>query len=246
MDNLIRQAAARIKESQHTTVFTGAGISVESGIPPFRGKDGLWSKYDPHILDIEYFKEHPDEAWVVIKEIFYDFFGKAKPNSAHKFVAELENLGRVKTVITQNIDSLHQEAGSKNVFEFHGTSRTMSCILCGREYNAQKVSLEALPPRCNECGGVLKPDFVFFGEPIPKQVNMLSFYEAKISEVFLVIGTTGQVMPACQVPIFASQNGTFIIEVNTEPSAYTHSITNIFLRGKASEVLAKLVKEIKK
>jgi NAD-dependent deacetylase len=242
-DNIIR-AARWISESRHTAVFTGSGISVESGIPPFRGQGGLWNKYDPRLLDISYFRAHPDKSWAVIKEIFYDFFGEAKPNDAHKGIARLEQLGYVKAVITQNIDNLHQDAGSKKVFEFHGTSSTLSCMLCGTPYDAKKISMEVIPPRCHGCMGVLKPDFIFFGEGIPKEASMLSFYEAQIADVFLVVGTTGEVMPACQVPIQARENGAKIIEINIEPSNFTYGVTDLFLQGKATETMNRLVAEV--
>ncbi|MCP4218914.1 MAG: NAD-dependent deacylase [bacterium] len=238
-ENIIR-AAEIIKNSKHTTAFTGAGISVESGIPPFRGENGIWNKYNPESVDISFFRSHPDKSWAVIKEIFYDFFGLAEPNDAHKCIARLEKNGYIKTVITQNIDNLHQEAGSKKVYEYHGTSRTLSCMVCGFPFDSIGVSLEKLPPRCPHCMGVLKPDFVFFGEGIPKGVNVESFYEAQIADVFLVVGTTGEVMPACEIPFRAKQNGAKIIEINMEPSNYTVSTTDIFLRGKATEMMSQL------
>lgn len=235
-------AAEVIKKSRHTTVFTGSGISVESGIPPFRGKNGIWNKYDPNLADIGYFRSYPDESWAMLKEIFFDHFGKAKPNQAHNCIAEMEKQGYVKAVITQNVDNLHREAGSKIVYEFHGTSRTMSCIRCGSSYDREQVSLETIPPRCTgvACRGILKPDFIFFGEGIPQEVMKLSFYEAQVADVFLVVGTTGEVMPACQVPILAKENGAKIIEINIESSNFTYGVTDIFLQGKATEMMSEL------
>ncbi len=244
MDDRIVRAAEWIKKSRHTTVFTGAGISVESGIPPFRGKDGLWSKYDPGLFDIGYFHSHPEKSWALIKEIFFDCFGKVEPHEAHKCIAALEKKGVVKAVITQNIDNLHQKAGSQRVYEFHGTSQRLSCVRCKSTYEAKKVSLEKLPPRCLGCGGVLKPDIIFFGEAIPEEARANSFWEAQIADVFLVIGTTGEIMPACQVPYMAKDNGAKIIEINVEPSNFTYSITDIFLQGKAGEIMPLLLKEI--
>lgn len=240
----IDRAAEIIKKSRHTTVFTGSGISVESGIPPFRGKGGIWNKYDPSLADIHYFRSHPDKSWHMLKEVFFDHFGKAQPNEAHRAVAELEKRGFVKAVITQNIDNLHQEAGSKIVYEFHGTSRTMSCLICGLSYESKQVSLETIPPRCSKCGGILKPDFIFFGEGIPQKAALPSFYEAQTADVFLVIGTTGEVMPACQVPITARENGAQIIEINIAPSNFTYGITNVFLQGKAAETMSALAAKI--
>ena len=236
-------AARLLRNARHVTAFTGAGISVESGIPPFRGAEGLWSRYDPQCLDIGYFHTHPAEAWRVIKEIFYDFFGAAQPNDGHRALALLETEGVVKALITQNIDNLHQEAGSRTVYEFHGNSRQLLCLGCGTRTSAAAVPLDTLPPRC-ACGGLYKPDFVFFGEMIPEEASRLSFREAELADVFLLVGTTGEVMPACLIPEEAKRRGATIIEINTESSNYTHHITDIFLRGKASAVLRGLLAEI--
>jgi NAD-dependent deacetylase len=134
MGDALQQAAGLIKSSRRTTAFTGAGISVESGIPPFRGSDGLWSKFDPVFLDIDYFHRYPERSWKLIKEIFYDFFGRAKPNAAHYALAAMERAGFLHSVITQNIDNLHQKAGSKEVYEFHGNSRYLICDSCSRAF----------------------------------------------------------------------------------------------------------------
>ncbi len=241
----ISSAAQIIKSAKHVTAFTGAGISVESGIPPFRGPEGLWNKYDPIVLDISYFEMHPKESWNVIKEIFYDFFGKAEPNTAHIALAEMEKLGFLKAVITQNIDALHQKAGSKQVYEFHGTSDYLTCLECNKKIKPTEISLTELPPRCSYCGGLLKPDFVFFGEKIPEFAHSKSFEEAGKADVFIVIGTTGEVMPASLVPREAKDNGAIIIEINTERSKYTNHITDIFLQGKASVILSDLLKILK-
>ncbi len=244
MEEKIKEAAELLLNSRHSVGFTGAGISVESGIPPFRGKNGLWSKYDPIFLDLWYFENHPYESWVKIKEIFYDFFGKANPNKAHYVLAELESMGIIKSVITQNIDNLHQAAGSKNVIEFHGNSRTLFCNKCGKTYEFKREIIESLPPKCEECGGVLRPDFIFFSEPIRPETYEASLREAKSADVFLVIGTTGEIMPASQIPYTAKYNGAKIIEVNIEKSNYTDSITDIFLQGKATEIMEKLLNTI--
>jgi NAD-dependent deacetylase len=236
----LQQAADILRRSSHITAFTGAGISVESGIPPFRGADGLWSRYDPVVLDISYFHSHPKEAWEVIREIFYDYFGQARPNPAHYILAEMEKEGRLAAVITQNIDNLHQEAGSREVIEYHGNSQRLICPRCGTSYTPARVDLRHLPPRCEKDGEVLKPDFVFFGEPIPPEAARRSEEEAHAADVFLVIGTTGEIMPASLIPQVAKHNGATIIEVNPEPSNYTHTITDILLQGKAGEILPAL------
>ncbi len=240
----IKTAAELLKKSRLTTVFTGAGISVESGIPPFRGEDGIWSKYDPMILDINYFQLHPEESWKAIKEIFYDFFGQARPNKAHEVIATFEKEGLIQATITQNIDNLHQEAGSRIVHEFHGNSRYLISIINSQKYHISKIDLNILPPRCPETGGLLKPDFIFFGEGIPQDAYMASIQAANSSDVFLIVGTTGEIMPASQIPIIARQNGASIIEVNVKESNYTHTITDVFLQGKATEIMSMLEDEL--
>lgn len=246
-ESLIEKAAQVIRNSHHTVVFTGAGISVESGIPPFRGENGLWAKHDPTFIELGYFHAHPKESWEMIKKVFYDFMGEAKPNPAHYAVADLERHGFVKEVITQNIDNLHQEAGSKIVYEFHGSIRELLCLRCRKKYPASEISLDELPPHCPACHGLLKPDFVFFSEQIPPEVNDLSFAAAEAADVMLLIGTTGEVMPASFLPQTAKEkNNATIIEVNPAPSAYTYKLTDIFLQGKAGEIMPELTARVLK
>ena len=243
MNDKIKQAAQLIKNSSRTVAFTGAGISVESGIPPFRGEGGLWSRYDPIILDIDYFKQNTKEAWAVIKELFYDFMGKAEPNAAHLALAEMEKAGFLHSIITQNIDNLHQKAGNSEVYEFHGNSRDLICMDCSTTYKVADIDLSVLPPKCNKCGGILKPDFVFFGEPIPEPANSKSWAEADNADLFILIGTTGEIMPASMIPFRAKEKGKKIIEINITTSNYT-SMADIFLQDKATEMMQLLVEEL--
>ncbi|MRJ06204.1 MAG: RNA polymerase subunit sigma [Epsilonproteobacteria bacterium] len=215
--------------------FTGAGISVESGIPPFRGPNGLWSRYDPKILDIDYFRANPKRAWEGILELFYLKFQNVKPNFAHFCLADLERKGKILGVITQNIDNLHQLAGSQRVVEFHGTASRLQCLQCGRKYPTSQIGLEKLPPQCPQCGGVLKPDFVFFGEPIPPDAFSQSLQWVSQANFMLVIGTSGEIQPASQLPFLAKERGATIIEINIESSAYTHTITDFFIQSPATK-----------
>lgn len=240
LDINIKKAIEVLKAAKHVTAFTGAGISVESGIPSYRGQGGIWMKYNPRILELNYFLENPKDSWTHIRKVFYEYFKTAKPNTAHEILAEWEKSERIKAVITQNIDNLHQEGGSQKVIEFHGNSQILSCMNCGEQYRAKDIDLEEIPPLCNKCGGLLKPDFIFFGEPIPRDAFVQSAYEAENADVFLIIGTTGEVFPASQIPKDAADKGATIIEINPEESAYTKRITDIHLKGKASEVLKKL------
>lgn len=234
------EACRILREARHLVVFTGAGISVESGIPPFRGPDGLWNKVDPSFLELEVFFRDPAGSWRLIKEIFYDFIGGARPNPAHDAVARLEKAGIVKAVITQNIDHLHQEAGSVHVIEYHGTTRRLVCLQCGKTWKESEVDLSDPPPFCVRCGGLLKPDFVFFGEGIPREASLAASYQTMEADAFLVVGTTGEVMPACALPWAAKENGARVVEVNLHPSHYTDAITDVYLQGPAGEVCARL------
>lgn len=238
------QAVKSIEKADHITVFTGAGISVESGIPPFRGENGLWQKYDPYFLNIEYFINNPEKSWRLNKRLFYDLLADRKPNMAHKVIAEMEKRGFIKAVITQNIDNLHQKAGSKNVYEFHGTYKELKCMECGKIREYKKELLKSLPPICNKCGGLLKPNYIFFGEGIPQKAYSSSVKETEKSDLFIVIGTTGEVQPASLIPFMAHKKGATIIEINIKSSNFTNQITDIFLKGRASKVLEQIYKKL--
>jgi NAD-dependent deacetylase len=236
----INKAVEILKKSKFTIAFTGAGISVESGVPPFRGADGIWKKYNPKTLELNFFYNNPLESWTVIRQLFYDFFGDAKSNKAHIVLADMEARGMLECVITQNIDNLHQQAGSKVVHEFHGNSQKLICTECHSYIIPDDINFDELPPYCKKCDGLIKPDFIFFGEGIPPKAYQNSVDAANKAEVVILIGSTGEVMPAAQIPYLAKQNGATIIEVNPENSNFTNSIADIFLKGKAAEVMGRL------
>lgn len=246
LEKEIEKAAALIRQSAYTVAFTGAGISVESGIPPFRGEGGLWNTYDPGILDLDAYLHAPEQAWPAVKALFYDFFGKAKPNLAHFKLAESEQKGFLKEIITQNIDNLHQEAGSVVVHEFHGRSNYFVCTKCNTYYSTSRLIVDERPPLCldKSCRALLKPDFIFFGEGIPEKAYRASILAARNASVFIIIGTSGDVMPASSIPVLAKQNGCQIIEINPNISSYTYSITDIFIQANASEGLKQLVAKL--
>jgi NAD-dependent deacetylase len=233
-----------IRRSSHLTAFTGAGISVESGIPPFRGEKGLWSIYDPGLFEIGYFVAHPRDSWPLLKKLFFETFARSQPNQAHRVLARLENEGALSSVITQNIDNLHTRAGSRNVIEYHGNSRELVCTGCGKRREASPEILEEALPRCS-CGAVLKPAFVFFGEDIPRDAAEGAEREAIACDAMLIIGTTGEVYPAASLPFTAKKTGAAIIEVNPAPSRYTHVLTDLFLEGGAASVMEELYATIR-
>lgn len=240
MTTLLDKAAQAVRKARYAMAFTGAGISVESGIAPFRGPGGLWEKHDPSYFDKRYFVSHPDKCWPLLKELFYDVLATARPNAGHLALADLERQGRLEAVITQNIDNLHQVAGSVEVHEYHGGMGFMDCLSCRRKTPAAQVSLDRLPPACPHCGGLLKPDVVFFGEPIPEEAHRFSTMAAHECDVLIIVGTSGNVQPAARIPHLAKSTGATVIEVNVQPTPYTASVTDIFLQGPAGRTLSDL------
>jgi NAD-dependent deacetylase len=240
----IKQAAKLILRSGPVVALTGAGISVESGIPAFRGSQGLWSKYDPmEYASIEGFLADPGKVWQMLLELD-NAVRSASPNPAHVALARLEEMGKLELVITQNIDGLHQSAGSRQVAELHGSGRTLSCLICREQVNRRDIQLgPELPPRC-PCGGVLKPDLVFFGEALPMQTFTKAMSAAAGCSLMLVVGTSAVVAPASELPHLAKQSGANILEVNLEPSLLSHSISDLVLQGPAAEVMTQLMHEL--
>lgn len=242
---LIQRAARDIIQSKKTIAFTGAGISVESGIPDFRGAQGLWQKYDPdEYAHIHAFYSNPDKVWLMLKDMF-SLVMTAKPNPAHIGLAELERMGLLSSIVTQNVDGLHQAAGSKNVIEFHGSHRTLSCLKCSRKVDGTSLTMEDLPARCPHCSSLLKPDVVFFGEPIPWEAQTMSFKESKSCNAVLVVGTSAVVYPAASIPVMAKDGGATVIEINMESTPLTHQISDYLICGSAGEIVPAIVNEVK-
>ncbi|MBI4861130.1 MAG: NAD-dependent deacylase [Candidatus Riflebacteria bacterium] len=230
--------AARIVSQGRVAVLTGAGISVDSGIPDFRSPGGLWTRFSPEeYCTIEAFRDDPVKVW----ELFFELgrmLGDAKPNAGHLALARLEQQKLVTGVVTQNIDGLHQAAGSKNVIEFHGSGARLACMTCGRVEPSRPVSEV---PRC-PCGQVMKPDVVLFGEMIPPDALRESRRLARDAACCLVCGTSAQVYPAAAIPRDAQYGGAEIIEVNLKPTGLTGSVTTVFLEGSTTEILPELAR----
>jgi len=246
MLSAISDAVSVIKKSKSMIALTGAGISVESGIPDFRSAGGLWDKYDPAIYaSIHSFRNMPERVWEMIFELI-DITERAKPNSAHLALANLEEMGLLKAVITQNIDNLHQEAGSKNVIEYHGNAKHLVCLTCGAQYSPLDFDPEHKEiPHCEACGKVLKPSVVFFGEMIPPDALYNSQRYAEEADVVLVVGTSAVVYPAASIPGVVKSHGGIVIEFNLERTELTGSITDIFIQGKAGQTLPQVVNLLK-
>lgn len=243
----IAEAAAIIKKSRSMIALTGAGISVESGIPDFRSSGGLWDKYDPSIYASIYsFRSMPEKVWEMIFELI-EMTDKAKPNPAHLALAELEKMNLLKAVITQNIDNLHQEAGSRNVIEYHGNAKHLVCLQCGEQYSPDEYDIDKRKvPHCEMCGKILKPSVIFFGEMIPNEALHQSQKYAETADVVLVIGTSAIVYPAAGIPGIVKNHGGKVIEFNLEETEITSSCTDIFIKGSAGKTLPELVSVLKK
>ncbi len=246
MDNNIIKAAEIVKKSKSMIALTGAGISVESGIPDFRSAGGLWDKYDPAIYASIYsFHSMPEKVWEMIFDMI-EITDNAKPNNAHYALAELENMKLLKAVITQNIDNLHQESGSKNVIEYHGNAKNLVCLSCSAKYTASEFEIaERRIPHCDACGKILKPSVIFFGENIPQHALHDSQQYAEAADVVLVAGTSAVVYPAAGIPRIAKSRGACIIEFNIEETELSKSDTDILILGSAGKTLPELVKLIK-
>ncbi|MCX7857360.1 MAG: NAD-dependent deacylase [Deltaproteobacteria bacterium] len=242
----IKKVAEIIKEKKNVVAFTGAGISVESGIPTFRGAQGLWERYDPdEYAHISSFNRNPEKVWMMLREMAQVIF-EAKPSAAHEALSELEKMGYLRAVITQNVDGLHHLAGNKNVIEYHGNHRWLVCPLCRGKTPFTKDVLSIFPyPRCETCQRALKPDVVFFGENIPIEAMIRANEEAKNCNVMFIIGTSGVVYPAAEIPYISKSHGAIIVEFNVERTPFTNSITDYFFAGSASSFLPEIVKMLR-
>ena len=250
----ITAAAQILAAAEYAIALTGAGLSVESGIPSFRGPDGLWTKYgQPSNLSYRVFSGDPQDWWekrlsdeVTPGNPTYDLkdaVDNAQPNPGHVAIAELEEAGIIRAVITQNVDDLHGRAGSRNLLEIHGNRNYLRCIGCGWRRPRAERAITDVPPLCAECGGVIKLDTVMFGEPIPRAVLDACFAEMQRCDAMLLVGTSGAVNPAAQLPLVARERGARIIEVNPEPTQLT-AAADVVVTGPAGEMLPRIVREL--
>jgi NAD-dependent deacetylase len=243
------RAAELVLRARSVVALTGAGLSVESGVPPFRGPGGLWTKYgeppmdgyqrflrDPRGAWLE--RLSPRESWAVALQ---RTLAEARPNAGHFALARLEELGRLDALITQNIDDLHRQAGSRSLLEIHGNHRLLRCIGCMRRFAEGELVLdpEALPPRCPACGGIVKGDTVHFGEPIPPDVLRGCFEAVERADCMIVAGTSATVFPAAEFPFEVLRRGGSVVEVNPYETELT-PLATVSLRGPGGAVLERL------
>ena len=237
-------AVALFKQARSVAAFTGAGISTESGISDFRSPGGIWDRY--RIVPYQEFLSNQEariEYWRMKRELFNEMKG-AKPNKAHAALAELEKKGELHCLITQNIDGLHQDAGSSRVIEIHGTNRKAVCLNCERTWPIEEIQarLEAgdPDPKCDACGGLTKPATISFGQAMPEREMRLAFECATRSDLFLMVGSSLQVEPAASLPRQAAASGAKLIFINRTETPWDHIATLLF-RETAGEVLSAIL-----
>lgn len=239
--------AQLITTSERIIVFTGAGVSTESGIPDFRGPGGIWARYDPEDFTIHKFLSSRETRlihWKMYTET--GLFTKSEPNAAHYAAAELDQMGKLDCVITQNIDNLHQKAGvpEDKVFELHGSMRWVVCLGCGRRFSLpevlQKVEQGVEVPDCPDCGSILKPDVIFFGEALPQDTLTEAIRRAQSCDLFIVIGSTLIVYPAAYMPAYAINAGARLAIVNLTSTPLDHQAT-VVVQGKAAEIMSRVM-----
>lgn len=248
LDEKIRAVAEMISISERIVVFTGAGVSTESGIPDFRSPEGIWTKFEPDDFTIQKFlssKETRKKQWKILVE--GGLFSNIMPNQAHYAVAELEKLDKLDCVITQNIDDLHQKAGNSpdKVFELHGTMKLVRCLSCGEQYDIEyikenlKKGIEI--PDCEKCHGILKPDIIFFGEALPSITMDAAIKHSGNCDLLIAIGSSLVVHPAAFMPVYAKETGAKLVIINIGETS-CDKIADIVINGKAGETMAGIVK----
>jgi len=251
LDALALEAAALVAAAKKLVVFTGAGISTESGIPDFRSPGGIWSRFDPEDFTYQKFVADPEarrKQWRMLGE--GHLTTNAEPNPAHYAIAELDRLGKLDCVITQNVDNLHHKAGvpAEKVFELHGNVQWAVCLSCGRRYPFEhiKARLEGGEeiPECEGCGGMLKPDAVLFGEALPQEVLQEASQRSSDCDLFIVVGSTLVVYPAAYMPLYAVRGGARLIIVNLSDTPMDAQAA-VLIRAKAGEAMSRIVERVR-
>jgi len=250
LETLTDKVADLIINAKRVVVFTGAGISTESGIPDFRSPGGIWDRFDPDDFTYQKFVSDPDsrrKQWQLLWG--GHLTEKANPNPAHYAIAELDKLGRLDCVITQNIDNLHQKAGvpDDKVFELHGNMQWVTCLSCGQRYPFAQIKARldegAEIPDCEICHGILKPDIVLFGEALPEKVLEEATFRSYHCDLFIVIGSTLIVYPAAYMPIYATNAGAKLVIINLSPTPMDQQAT-VLIRAKAGETMSKVIQKV--
>lgn len=248
-DEKIKEVARLLIKSTNVVVFTGAGVSTESGIPDFRSPGGIWSRFDPDDFTIQRFLTSPESRkkhWQLL--LGSGFFDQILPNAAHRAIVEIEKMGKLNCVITQNIDNLHQQAGNNPelVFELHGNMKWLNCLSCHKRYSLdeirKKYSSYDEVPSCERCRGILKPEVVFFGEALPEETLYEATKRSKNCDLFIVIGSSLVVYPAAYMPMYAKEGGAKLVIVNRDETPYDN-MADIVINGGAGETMSQILAE---
>jgi len=234
---------SRLSRETKVVVLTGAGVSAESGVPTFRGENGLWKKFRPEELaTFDAFMANPKLVWEWY-QYRRELIEEVKPNPAHYALVEFQKYFQEFTLITQNVDGLHQRAGCSDVVELHGNIKRNKCIECGKEIENVEIKEDEIPPRC-QCGGKIRPDVVWFGEMLPPEAIRVAFDVSSSCDLFFSLGTSAVVHPAASLPVMAKRSGAYLVEVNVEPTELSHLADELLL-GKAGEVMPVVVQNFK-
>jgi len=251
-EEVLKQIAEKILGSRRTVVFVGAGLSTESGIPDFRSPGGIWTRFDPEEFTYQNFlasERAREKYWQLGREI-YALIKSAPPNAAHLAIAEMEKMGLLDCLITQNIDGLHFKAGNspERVIEIHGTVMYVLCLTCAKRYERDEIEARLAAgekvPRCDDCGGLLKPATVAFGQPMPERETAEAFRRAAAAELFICIGSSLVVHPAAQLPVVAKDNGAFLAIINRDATT-CDAIADIVYRGLAGPTMEKIMEHVR-
>jgi NAD-dependent deacetylase len=251
MEEKLSQVAEWINQANKVVVFSGAGLSTESGISDFRSPGGVWDRYNPEDFYFQNFlasETSREKYWQMATEM-YEPMKKAQPNLAHLAIAEMEKLGKLDCVITQNIDGLHFKAGNseEKVIQLHGTAMFVSCLSCGKRYDREviqeRIQKGVKAPCCDDCGGPLKPATISFGQSMPEREMEEAYDHSSSSDLFIAIGSSLSVQPAASMPLVAKRNGAKLVIINRDPTPYD-SMADIVIHGQAGAVMASILKKV--
>ncbi len=235
----------KLKAAKSVVFFTGAGMSAESGIPTFRGEGGIWNKLNPEELaNFSAFMKNPDMVWEWY-QYRRNIINQNQPNAGHFAIAEMEKYFKKVTVVTQNVDNLHTRAGSKKVLELHGNIERNFCVDCQKFDYTPELNQSQNVPRCRHCGGLIRPDVVWFGEMLPQEIFAEAESISRKSDMFFVIGTSAVVYPAAYIPLNAKSGGAYLVEINVDETDISETV-NYSIKGKAGEILPEILKLLNK
>ncbi len=252
MQDELREVAQWIVASKRVIVFSGAGLSTESGIPDFRSPGGVWDRYNPEDFYFQNFvasEASREKYWQMATEM-YDPIKKAQPNQAHLAIAELEKLGKLDCVITQNIDGLHFKAGNseEKVIQLHGTAIFVSCLSCKKRYDRDEIQKRIKEgqkaPRCDECGGLLKPATISFGQSMPEKETEEAYHRSSLCDLFIVVGSSLVVQPAASMPLVAKRNGAKLVIINRDPTPFDE-MADLVVHGEAGSTMKNILDYVK-